>query len=174
MSVEVSAGDVTGDVGAFPCWRCGEHTPSLSLPHRAHCLTSPISIIMTRCPYQKCLHTPLSGARIVPRKFSIGGFAFLRLVLTFWKLTKTLLIYNVSCFNLGGLELCFGRISPPKPSVATGLSSTLQKCFQSSPALAEAGPVAEKLMILNATSEYRVCILVSLLNHSNFSTEYFI
>ena len=29
-------------------------------------------------------------------------------------------------------------------------------------------------MILDATLEYRVCILVSLLNHDNFSTEYFI
>jgi len=27
-------------------------------------------------------------------------------------------------------------------------------------------------MILNAESEYRVCILVSLLNHDNFLTEY--
>jgi len=29
-------------------------------------------------------------------------------------------------------------------------------------------------MILDATLEYRVCILVSLLNRDNFSTEYFI
>jgi len=34
--------------------------------------------------------------------------------------------------------------------------------------------LAEKSTILNATSEYRVCILVSLLNDDNFSTEYFI
>jgi len=46
------------------------------------------------------------------------------------KLTKTLLIYSVSRFNLGGLEVCLGGISPPNPPVATGLVSfhTAQKC----------------------------------------------
>ena len=34
--------------------------------------------------------------------------------LTFQKLTKTQLIYSVSCFNLGGLELCLGGLSPQK------------------------------------------------------------
>jgi len=33
--------------------------------------------------------------------------------------------------------------------------------------------LAKRIMVLIATSEYRVCILVSLLNHVNFSTEYF-
>ena len=28
---------------------------------------------------------------------------------------------SVSYFSLGGLELCLGRLSPPKPPVATGL-----------------------------------------------------
>ena len=42
--------------------------------------------------------------------------------LTLQKLTKTQVIYGVSCFNLGGLELCFGGISPQKPPVATGLN----------------------------------------------------
>jgi len=31
------------------------------------------------------------------------------------KITKTPLIYSVSRFHLGGLELCLGRLSPPKP-----------------------------------------------------------
>jgi len=35
-------------------------------------------------------------------------------------LTKTLLIYSVPYFNLGGLELCLGGLSPPNPPVATG------------------------------------------------------
>ena len=37
------------------------------------------------------------------------------------KLTKTQLIYSVSCFNLGGLGALFGGISSQKPPVATGL-----------------------------------------------------
>ena len=36
-------------------------------------------------------------------------------------LTKILLTYSVSCFNLGGFELCLGGLSPPKSPVATGL-----------------------------------------------------
>jgi len=35
--------------------------------------------------------------------FNKGGFAFLREGLTLKKMTKTQLIYSVSCFNLGGL-----------------------------------------------------------------------
>ena len=42
--------------------------------------------------------------------------------LTFQKLTKNLLIYSVSYFNLGVLGLCFGGLSPPKPPVTTGLN----------------------------------------------------
>jgi len=30
------------------------------------------------------------------------------------KIDKTQLIYSVSYFNLGGLKLCFGGLSPPK------------------------------------------------------------
>ena len=38
------------------------------------------------------------------------------------KLTKTPLIYSVSRFSFGGLELCLAGLSPPKPPpVATGL-----------------------------------------------------
>jgi len=37
------------------------------------------------------------------------------------KLTKTPLIYSVSRFNWGGLELCLRGLSPPKPPMATGL-----------------------------------------------------
>jgi len=50
---------------------------------------------------------------------------------------KTLLIYSISYFNLGGLELCLGGLSPPKLPfpVATGLNKetaeTVSKdCFQ--------------------------------------------
>jgi len=34
---------------------------------------------------------------------------------------KTPLIYRVSYFNLGGSELRFGRLSPPKPPHTIGL-----------------------------------------------------
>ena len=68
--------------------------------------------------------------RTVARKFSIGGLCSstgglcvgaggLDII----KLTKILLIYSVSRLNLGGLKLCLGRISPPKPPVATGLTT---------------------------------------------------
>jgi len=33
------------------------------------------------------------------------------------------MIYSVSYFNLGGLVLCLGELSPTKPPVATGLSN---------------------------------------------------
>jgi len=49
-----------------------------------------------------------------------GGLCFCG-GLTFQKLTKTPLIYSVSSFNLGSLELCLGGLSPPKPPVATWL-----------------------------------------------------
>jgi len=57
-----------------------------------------------------------SDIRPVARKFPIGGsallrgnFAFVRKGLTFIKLTKAPLIYSVSCFKLGGLELCWAE-----------------------------------------------------------------
>jgi len=37
------------------------------------------------------------------------------------KLRKIPLIYSVSNSIWGGLELCLGGLSPPKPAVATGL-----------------------------------------------------
>jgi len=40
--------------------------------------------------------------------------------LTF-KFEKTPLTYSVSYFNLGGLELCLGGISPPKPPRGDGM-----------------------------------------------------
>ena len=42
--------------------------------------------------------------------------------------------------NSTGLGNFFGGISPPNHLVATGLSGAPQKCFQSGPALAKAGP----------------------------------
>jgi len=61
--------------------------------------------------------------RTIARKFSIGGLCvsagralFLWGGLTFQKLTKTYSVYSVSCFNLGGLKLCLGRLNPQKPS----------------------------------------------------------
>jgi len=51
---------------------------------------------------------------------SAGGISFVR-GLDIIKLTRIPLIYSVSRFNLGGLELCLGGLSPPKPLVATGL-----------------------------------------------------
>jgi len=42
-------------------------------------------------------------------------------------LTKILLTYNVSYFNVGGLGTLFGGLSPPKPPLATGLIDTKQQ-----------------------------------------------
>jgi len=79
----------------------------------------------------QCIHLCIGGlyilnGRTVARKFSIGGLCisaegvgFVRGVLTLKKLTKSQLIYSVSCFNLGKLGASFGGLSPP---VATGLS----------------------------------------------------
>jgi len=53
--------------------------------------------------------------------------------LTLKKLTKTQLIYSVSCFNLGGLRDSFGGAKPPKTPVATGLTQLQQQCFLSIP-----------------------------------------
>jgi len=60
--------------------------------------------------------------RTVARKSSIGGFTFVQGCLAFEKLTKTPLIYSISYFNSGVLEVCFAGLSPPKPPVATGLN----------------------------------------------------
>ena len=76
-----------------------------------------------KSPRVEALH-----ARTVARKFSIGGlciseggFGFVREGLDTQKLTKTQLIYSVSCYNLGGLEIRMGGLSPQIPPVATGL-----------------------------------------------------
>jgi len=58
--------------------------------------------------------------RTVARKFSIEGLCNSAGGLDIIKLTKTPLIYSVSRFNLGGLELCLGGISPPKPPRGDG------------------------------------------------------
>jgi len=60
-------------------------------------------------------------SRTVARKFAIGGlcvfaggFGFVREDLTL-KLTKSRLIYSVSCFNLRGLKALLGELTPQKP-----------------------------------------------------------
>ena len=70
--------------------------------------------------------------RTVARKFSIGrlcvsavGLWACARGLTLYKLTKTQLVYSVSCFNLvGGLGALFGGLSPQKPSCADGTENT--------------------------------------------------
>jgi len=52
------------------------------------------------------------SVRTVARKFSIGGICVCARGLDIIKLTK-ILIYSVSRFNLGGLELCLGGKAPP-------------------------------------------------------------
>jgi len=52
--------------------------------------------------------------------FLCGGFGFVRGGLTPQKLTKTPLIYSVSCFNLGVLRALFGGLSPQKPPRGDG------------------------------------------------------
>jgi len=55
----------------------------------------------------------------------VGVFAFVRGV-DILKIYKIPLVYSVSCFNLGGLELYLGELSPPKPS--RELCSGLDTC----------------------------------------------
>jgi len=50
-----------------------------------------------------------------PGSFQSGVFAFVRGA-WHYKIIKTPLIYSVSRFHLGGLELCLGGLSPPKSS----------------------------------------------------------
>jgi len=47
--------------------------------------------------------------------------------LTFWNFTKTPPIHSASLLNFGGLGALFGRLSPQKPPVATGLQESLSK-----------------------------------------------
>jgi len=46
--------------------------------------------------------------RTIARNFSIGGLCVCAGWLDILKIDKTPLIYSVSCFNIGGLELCLG------------------------------------------------------------------
>ena len=68
-----------------------------------------------------------SNAEPSPEIFQWEGFAVLRGAfrlcggLDIIKLTKTPLIYSVSRFNLGSLELCLGGWAHQSPPVATGL-----------------------------------------------------
>ena len=74
--------------------------------------------------YKKCIYHNLV-TRTVAKKFSIGGLCVCLGGLDITKLTKSPLIYSVSRFNLGGLELCLVELGPPKPPpVATGLLVT--------------------------------------------------
>ena len=66
------------------------------------------------------INTSGNWCRNVAGKFSIGGLCVSAGVLwvcavslTLQKLTKTQLIYSVSCFNLRGLELCLWPKPPP-------------------------------------------------------------
>jgi len=74
--------------------------------------------------------------RTVARKSSVGGFTFGRGGFTFVqgdltiKFAKNSTIYNVSYFNLGGLELCLGGKVHQSPPVATGLSPWRRKWFE--------------------------------------------
>jgi len=78
--------------------------------------------------------------RTVARKFSIGGLCSSAKGLCVClggldiiKLTKTRLIYSVSRFNFGGLELCLGGLSPPKPLRGDGTDVTPQSQTAGSP-----------------------------------------
>jgi len=90
----------------------------------------------------KCLLLfPLCGmsrviTRTVARKLLIGGFVFLRGgftfvqgCLTFQKLTKTPLIYSVSCFNLGGLGVLFGGAKSTKDPRGDGTGGHVTDCY---------------------------------------------
>jgi len=64
--------------------------------------------------------------RTVASKYSIGELCVCLVGLDITKLTKTPLIYSVSRFNLGGVELCLGRgLAHQSSPVATRLTCTL-------------------------------------------------
>ena len=54
-------------------------------------------------------------ARMVARKFSIGGLWVCARGLDIKKLTKTQLIHSVSCFNLGIWSFVYGSLAPKSP-----------------------------------------------------------
>ena len=67
-----------------------------------------------------CENNPHCSRRTVARKFSIGGFMFLRGGLTLQKLTKTQLIIVFHDSVWEGLELYLGELSPQKPHRGDG------------------------------------------------------
>jgi len=62
--------------------------------------------------------------RTVARKYSVGGLYVCAGGLDILIFDKTSLIYSVSYFNLGGLELCLEGLSSTKSPVAMGLNAT--------------------------------------------------
>ena len=67
--------------------------------------------------------------RTVARKSSIGRLYVRARVGWHSNLTKIPLIYSVSYFSLGGLELCLGGLSPPKPPSGDGTVDTVRSCI---------------------------------------------
>jgi len=74
--------------------------------------------------------------RTVARKFAIGGicssagrFSLCLGGLEIIKLIKTPLIYSVARFNLGGLEVCLGGLSPPKPHRGDGTDFLIAEIY---------------------------------------------
>ena len=103
-------------------------------PQRSNSLTSPISIIMTR--------VSMPPSKISTHANEWGQIRRQEGVLDILKIDKnsTDLLFHVFHVSLlGCLELCLDD-KPSKPLVATGLRGAPQKCFQSGPALAKAGP----------------------------------
>jgi len=66
--------------------------------------------------------------RTVARKFSIGELYVCGGWLDILKLTNTPLIYNVSCFSLGGLGASFGGLSRPKIPSGDGTGFGFRTC----------------------------------------------
>jgi len=86
--------------------------------HVSYCVTARSHIIH--------LGTNEHHSRTVARKVSIGGFAFEQGDLTFWNVTKTSLIYSVSCFNFGELGALFVGAKPTKTLLQHPISSSLK------------------------------------------------
>jgi len=70
----------------------------------------------------------------LPEKFQEGEFTIVQACLTFWNFDKTLLIHNVSYFNIMGLGVLFGGAKPTKaPPHGIGLNILVYSTFQISP-----------------------------------------
>ena len=67
---------------------------------------------------------PTGRTRTAARESSIMGFTFVHGEAWRSNSTKVPLHHSVSYFNLGGLEVCLGELSPPKPPVVTRLGRT--------------------------------------------------